>query len=63
MRFYLGETYETDFGGGTRQALVVILKAQGTEAILRFFDTQDEFSARWVELQCAGKWRRVASSD
>jgi len=63
MRFYLGEMYEGDFSGGPRQAIVTRLDDDGRKAWLRFFDSNEEFVALFVELLQARKWRRVAWAD
>jgi hypothetical protein len=62
MRFYLGETYEGDFPSGSRRAIVTRLDDGGRRARLRFFDSNEEFAALFVELMQAGKWRRVAEA-
>jgi hypothetical protein len=60
MRFYLGEIYEWDLPTGARQAVVTRLEDNGSRGCLRFFDSNEEFTALFVELLQAGKWRRVA---
>jgi hypothetical protein len=59
MRFYLGETYEGDFPEGARQAIVTGLDDDGRRARLRFFDSNEEFVALFVEFLQGEKWRRT----
>ena len=62
MRFYLGETYEGDFPTGVRQAVVTMLEDNGRRARLRYFDSNEEFAALFVELLHGGNWRRVTET-
>lgn len=61
MRFSVGETYEGDFPGGARRAVVVETMDDGRKGKLRFTDNGEELPVLWVELHQAGKWHRIAS--
>jgi hypothetical protein len=59
MRFAVGETYEGDFPGGVRRAVVLEIMDEGRKGKLRFTDNGEEFTTLWAELHQAGKWRRI----
>ena len=59
MRFTVGETYEGNFPGGPRRAVVEETWDNGRKGKIRFGDNGEELTVRWVELHQAGKWHRV----
>ncbi len=61
MRFYLGEIYEGIFANGPRQALVVEITANGLSGKLRFFDSPEECTIEWADLNESRKWQRIES--
>ena len=54
MPFHFGQVFETDDG---RQAIVLHIRNDGQEGLLRFVDTRVEEWLRFDDFQKDGKWR------
>jgi hypothetical protein len=53
MAFHFGQVFETDDG---RQAIVLHIRNDGQEGLVRFVDTRAEEWLRWDDFQKDGKW-------
>ncbi len=52
--FHFGQVFETEDG---RQAIVLHIRNDGQEALLRYVDTREEEWLLWADFQKDGKWR------
>ncbi len=53
MPFHFGQVFETKEG---RQAIVLHIRNDGQEGLLRFVDTRAEEWLSWDDFQKEGKW-------
>jgi hypothetical protein len=58
MPFHFGQVFETDDG---RQAIVLHIRNDGREGLVRFVDTRIEDWLTWDDFQKDGKWRWASS--
>jgi hypothetical protein len=54
MPFHFGQVFESNDG---RQAIVLHIRNDGREALLRYVDTRVEEWRLWDDFQKDGKWR------
>jgi hypothetical protein len=63
MSFRFGQVYECTEDGRERQAIVLRIKGDGEEGLLRYVDTRVEEWVAWDEFKQAAKWQRVRRGE